>query len=240
MDSLPHISLLMPTYERLQFLPLIHMNLMFMDYPKDKLELVIFDDGDNALIPEQYWDKFEKATGINLKYKHDNSQRFSIGYKRNWLCKHCTHNIMAFMDDDDIYSPSYLAHSYNIMKTGNYGLVGSKDMICCFIKDDFLLRGFTCETKLQIHEATMMFTKKYFKAMGGFDNTSQGEGASFIRGMDEGKIGLTDIARVMICVAHSGNSVSKEDFKGDEFKLIGHHDKLEDSKLKEVLKMVDK
>ena len=44
----------------------------------------------------------------------------------------------------------------------------------------------------------------------------------------------------MICVAHTGNSVSKEDFKGDEFKLIGHHDKLEDSKLKEVLKMVDK
>ena len=47
--ELPNVSILMPTYDRRNFLPLIMTNLYSIDYPKDKLEVVIIDDHKSPL-----------------------------------------------------------------------------------------------------------------------------------------------------------------------------------------------
>ena len=62
-----------------------------------------------------------------------------------------------------------------------------------------------------IHEATMCFTRKYFNSMGGFEKSSQGEGAKFILDRKKG-VAETNIEFCMICVAHDGNTVDKEQF----------------------------
>ena len=45
----PNVSILMPTYNRPNFLPLITYNLLNMNYDKTKLELCILDDGKEPL-----------------------------------------------------------------------------------------------------------------------------------------------------------------------------------------------
>ncbi len=60
----------------------------------------------------------------------------------------------------------------------------------------------------------MCFTKKYFNSMGGFQKSSQGEGAKFILDRENG-VGETNIEYLMVCIAHEGNTVDKQQFDND-------------------------
>ena len=125
---------------------------------------------------------------------------------------------MCFMDDDDIYSPVYVEYSFKCLKENKAGLVGSSSMLFTYPKKDYVLTGIKCPKKHQIHEATMLFTRRYFGSMGGFEKSSQGEGARFIQDRDR-DVFNTDITNVMVCVAHDGNTIDKEQFNKEDLKL---------------------
>ena len=206
------ISLLIPTYNRANFLPLLSHNIYTQDYPKHMIEIVIDDDGDKPLIPEGDREKWAKGLGVmGLKYIY-NARRKPIGEKRNRLVKYASHEILAFMDDDDIYCPAYLSHSFYTLRNGKNQLVGSNCMIFTYPHYDFKITAIRCKHKCQIHEATMVFTKKYHREMGGFNQVNKAEGGAFIQNRDH-DIGLTDINYVMVCVCHQGNTIDKECFK---------------------------
>ena len=215
-SDLPKISILTPTYNRRKFLPLYLNNLKNLNYPLDKLEVCIDDDGTEPFIDYHVFK--EQIKPMTLVYHRDKKRR-SIGEKRNYLVKKLsTNKIVCFMDDDDIYNPQYIIYSYKCLIENKSGLVGSSGMLFTYPELDFKLTGIQCPMKFQIHEATMLFTKKYFKSMGGFQKTSQGEGASFIQNQDK-NVFNTDINYIMVCVGHSGNSVDKLQFSGDDKKL---------------------
>jgi hypothetical protein len=116
------------------------------------------------------------------------------------------------MDSDDLYLPNYLKHSVEVMKREKVSCVGSNQMIFVYPKKDWLITGIQCSQKRMIHEATMLLTKKHFRATGGFICNSQGEGTKLVDGMNKKKIGLTEVAEIMVCVSHDGNTIGKEDF----------------------------
>ena len=217
MFPLVPISILTPTYNRSKFLPLYIDNLLKFKYPKDMLEVLIYDDGTESFIKDI--EKFKKDIDpIQLKYIKTNDKK-SIGFKRNYLIKNATNKIVCFMDDDDIYHPEYINYSYQMLKNNKAGLVGSPQMLFVYPEDNFKMTMIACEFKHQIHEATMMMTKKYFKSMGGgFQNTSRGEGAKMVQTQDK-NVTKTDIGLIMICLAHSENSVDKEQFCDDKFSI---------------------
>ena len=115
------------------------------------------------------------------------------------------------MDDDDIYFPTYIKHSIETLKSSKSGLVGSNHMLFIYPHHNYKMSKIQCGAKRQIHEATMCFTKKYFRSMPGFVKSSQGEGASMID-FNEKNAEYTDIGKCMICFSHKDNSVSKEQF----------------------------
>ena len=216
-----NISILIPIYKRNNFKNLIIYNLNNLNYDQTLLELIILDDApkeDLFLKNDQELINFQKEIQpIKLKYINDKTGRKSIGYKRNKLVKNAKYNMCAFMDSDDLYHQDYLKHSLEIMQKGKYNIVGSNQMLFVYptldIFEKWIVTGIQCEKKRMIHEATMMFNKKYFKAMGGFENSSKGEGTKMLDGMNEKKIGLTDISNVMFCICHSDNTINKDFFK---------------------------
>lgn len=205
----PQISVLVPTYNRSKFLPLFLFNLKKQTYPHKKIEVVIDDDG-----TEPFCDSVEELkktlSPMKLIY-HRNKKKRTIGEKRNNLVKLATSKFLINMDDDDIYNPAYIEYSLMVLKENKCGLVGSNAMIFCYPEKDFRMTSIQCKHKYQIHEATMCYTKKYFRSMGGFRKNSQGEGVDMIQKQDH-NVGLTDIALCMICVAHDGNTIDKEQF----------------------------
>jgi glycosyltransferase involved in cell wall biosynthesis len=213
-----NISILMPTFNRRKFLPFIIRNLKVQDYPHKKLQLVIYDDGDEPLI-EDYNIFKEAIKPIKLKLIR-NKKRANIGYKRNYLVQHSNHNIVVFMDDDDLYEATYISHSHHILKENQVGCVGCDKMIFIYppyTKNDFY--ALNAGDKYLIHEATMMFYKSWYNKTEGFINCNRAEGLGITRSSKRKTIALTNPFKTMTAVVHGKNTIVKDKFKTDENNL---------------------
>lgn len=215
-EELPSVSVLIPCWRRRKFIPLMIANIVGQDYPREKIELCILQDGDQDLfLNKERYDMFKNSIGVKLKYVYEQNVRRTIGEKRNLLVKMATHKICAMMDSDDIYLPSYLRHSVNALKQYNANITSSASMLFVYPKLDFKMTGIRCNYKYQCHEACCVFKKKFFRAMGGFTKTSQGEGVKLFEGTNQDKIINLDITKLMVCVAHEGeqgNTIDKNQF----------------------------
>ncbi len=217
----PNISICMPIYNRSWCKSLIISNLTRLDYDFNKLEFVVDDDSDKDLLFKNALEESEfrlLIDPIKLVY-YKNKIKKTIGEKRNNLVKKSSNKIIAFMDSDDMYLSDYLKHSIDIMKKERAGLACSNQMLFLFPKDNWLCTGIQCTEKHQGHEATMVFTKKHWKATGGFNKNSQGEGTGMVIGMKESTVAMTDISKCMLCICHDTNTINKDRFK--ESKIVG-------------------
>lgn len=216
------ITILVPTYKRRRFLPLLIRNIKFQEYPHKLLEVIIDDDSpeDEKLIisNQELKDIQEHLHPIKLQYKYCKNKR-SIGKKRNDLVKSATSKIITFMDDDDVYMPTYISYQYQLLKENKAGCVGSNKMIFTMSEKEWEVYAIDCgEVKSLIHEATLMMTKKWFKASCGFENSSQGEGKTIFQG-NERKVIISDVMKCMICLQHPWNTIDKLQFCKDESRV---------------------
>lgn len=186
------------TYKRQRFSELVTHNINIQDYDNIK-EVIVLDDGgeplelDDVKYPVRYIQSKDKMT---------------IGKKRNTLIKMAKTKYCAFMDDDDIYYPTYLSHSISVLKDKKKMVVGSADMLFYYLgmKESGRM---SCKMINLLHEATMVFDRKFVKTNMKFGETNNGEGKDFLKGYEK-FIWETDIQKVMVCLAHSGNTVGKE------------------------------
>jgi len=207
----PTVSILTPTYNRKNFIELCIFNLKNQTYSLDKLEWFLLDDSEESYSKDELEYIKKSIFPIKFKYVYEKKKQ-EIGTKRNKLVKNSTYKTCIMMDDDDIYQPTYVKTSIDTMINNNKKCVGSNQMIFYFKdKPDKRLTIIRCQAKRQIHEATMCFTKKYFNSMNGFKRNSQGEGVGLIDFNDK-NVENIPIDDLMICIAHKGQTLSKELF----------------------------
>ena len=210
-----NISIVTPIYNRRQFKPLIINNLLRLDYDLTKLEYVMDDDSteeDKFIKNEDEYNEFRhNIHPISFVYKHYKKKR-SIGEKRNNLVKLSTHKLIANLDSDDLYLSDWLNHSLDVMKEHKAGLVGTNQMIFCFPLKDWLITAIQCDSKRMVHESGMLFTKKHWRACGGFIKNNAGEGVSMVDYMSDNKIAMTRVDKCLVCICHDDNTVCKDRF----------------------------
>ena len=73
------------------------------------------------------------------------------------------------------------------------------------------LSAIKCPSKRQIHEATMCYTKKHWKSMGGYSKSGTGEGAGLVD-FNENRCVVSECYECMICICHKNNTCKKEQF----------------------------
>jgi len=213
----PNISILTPTFNRKKFLPLMIYNIYHFTYPKEKIEWNILESNDNSLnnYEKLFNDKseitdLEEKLGIKIKYEYKDYE-MSIGKKRNWLSNTSSHQYLINMDDDDLYLPSYLNHSIDILMNTNKEITGSLDMLFIYPQKDYQMSFIQCVRDFTLyHEATLCMTKSYFMNCKQYNNSNKGEGKN-IYGRNE-LCGISDITKCMICVCWDGNTVNKDMF----------------------------
>ena len=215
-DDIP-ITILTPIYNRSKWLPLMISNIRNFQYDKTKLNWYILDSKDGEedirLFTNETLEEARRAVyPVKIIYEY-RGRKMTIAEKRTYLVKNAPTNWFANMDSDDIYMDCYLRYSLDVAKKAKVQLVGSPQMIFVYPHYDYKVTAIQCEAVRQIHEATMVGTKKYVKSMGGFTKRdTKGEGASIIDG-NEKNVRKTECAYQMICVCHSTNTCSKELFK---------------------------
>ena len=72
------------------------------DYPKDRIEWIIIDDGS---------DKIEDLVKYHPNVKYFKYERkMTLGKKRNLMHEKSSGEIIGYMDDDDYYPPTRISH----------------------------------------------------------------------------------------------------------------------------------
>lgn len=104
-DKFPFVSVCTPTFNRRPFIPYMLKCFDDQDYPKEKMEWIIIDDGT---------DKIEDLVKDhpNVKYYYFD-EKMKLGKKRNLLHKYSSGSIIVYMDDDDYYPPTRVSHAVN-------------------------------------------------------------------------------------------------------------------------------
>jgi hypothetical protein len=230
MSELPEISILTPVFNRKKFLDLMICNVMNFDYDKKKMIWIISDshgaDGMTKGVPllskEELVIVKRIIAPITLRYSFLN-KHMSIGEKRNYLCKQANTKYLINMDSDDIYFPPYLKYSIGLLQRNKKECCGSPQMIFMYTDNNYQLSAIQCDAMRQIHEATMCFTKKHFKRMGGYETLGVGEGAKMVDGCKDTYFIKSQVANCMICLCHSENSVPKDKFLDRDCDIKVHH-----------------
>ena len=105
----PTVSILVPTRDRPVFFQQLVRHILVQTYPRDRLELVVADDGKNSiehLLPRSH------ITTIYLR----ESTPITLAAKRQRLKDTATGDIMVCMDDDDYYPPERVQHAVDTLR----------------------------------------------------------------------------------------------------------------------------
>lgn len=110
-DGVPMVSIVVPTYPpRHMYHELLYENFLAQNYPKNKLELVVFDSGPKKSL-------FFGNQNLDRVVYHYSSEQITLGEKRNWLVEHAKGSVIVSFDDDDFYGSDYV--SYMVEKLSN-------------------------------------------------------------------------------------------------------------------------
>ena len=176
-DKLPTVSIVTLVYNRRRFFKLSKLNFMSIDYPKDKLEWIIIDDSKES---EKVKDIIPKDKNIHyLEYNH----HLTIGNKRNLAIEKCSHEYVCFMDDDDYYPPE------SVRKRINSILYFRKPCVTCTTIGCFEINKYISMINVPPHqlsfenrisEASLAFSKNFWKQQKFNDNSRGGEAREFL------------------------------------------------------------
>jgi len=125
-NELPFVSICTPTFNRRPFWPFTIKCFNHQDYPKDKIEWIIIDDGSDLIedlvkdIPQVKYFKY--------------NEKMTLGKKRNLMHEKSKGDILVYMDDDDYYPPQRVSHAVNMLQTHPNALCAGASEIYIWFK----------------------------------------------------------------------------------------------------------
>lgn len=221
-DELPDVSIVCVTRDRRIFMPILKYSYMIQSYPEDKLEIVIVDDGDDPI--EDTLIGVPNVTYVRLDEKK------TIGEKRNIGVSRAMYDVIAFMDDDDVYPNNSILERTAMMLKYNRKECAFCTVIPCYdiAKYSSFMNAppLTLRMSERVSEATLIFTRKFWEQRP-FGDTQIGEGDAFIRGREHMCRELSP-QEVIVSLVHPKNTSSRKipDFKEPNGCHFGFNEKL--------------
>ena len=198
------VSVICPSFKRHRFIPFLIEQFNNQNYPKEKLELIIFDD-----TPSPY--PFEIKDN-RIRYIHDNSKHYMLWEKRNRLNELAQGEIIVCMDDDDFSMHHRIEKSIEILtKRQNVLLCGSSIL---YIYDIFtnqlhLFKPFKNKILLNgtfAYKRTMLERYKYLET-----KNNNLEEITFTKNYTVPLMKI-DYNDTIVCINHHQNTVDKSNF----------------------------
>jgi GR25 family glycosyltransferase involved in LPS biosynthesis len=201
--DLPKISIVTPTRNRKNLFKIWLDNYHRIDYPSNKMEFVIVDDGIENLRDILPIDDRIKYIRISTK----NNIALPMGMKRNLCVKYSSYNIIVHMDDDDYYpSFSIKTRVKILMQNQDIECVGCT-LIGCYniLTNKNFIVGHEGLTTLA--EATMAYTREFYIKRIFNENILTGESKLFLRGRLNKTLQIPYMF-IIIALTHGSNITS--------------------------------
>lgn len=207
--SRPLVSVLTPTYNRRRFIPYIIECFKAQEYPQNRMEWIILDDG-----TEKVGDLFEASGLKNVRY-YSEDVKLNIGAKRNKLNELANGDIIVCFDDDDYYTSDRVSHAVTkLISNATYQLAGSTE-IHMYYTDNQTIYRIGPYNKNHATNGTMAYKRSYIKGHKYDETVTHAEETSFLNRYTEPMIQL-DPLKVMLVICHSENTFDKKRLRENE------------------------
>jgi glycosyltransferase involved in cell wall biosynthesis len=213
MSQKPFVSVLTPTYNRRAFIPALIACYKAQTYPKDRMEWIVLDDGQESVA-----DLFEEAKKWipNLTYIRE-EEKLLIGAKRNRLNQTAKGEICVAMDDDDYYPPERVAHCVQkFQQNPTYDLAGSSEMYMYDSAYKLIVRLGPYGAK-HCTNGTLAYRSSYGKTHKYDEFVTHSEEKSFLDNYKHPMIQM-DPFKTILVMSHNSNTFDKKQFLGEDNK----------------------
>jgi len=123
----PFVSVCTPTYNRRLFIPSLIKCFQHQDYPKELMEWIIVDDGEDEV--SDLFDDIECVKYVRVQ------NRMKLGQKRNYMNSLAKGEIIVYMDDDDYYPPQRVSHAVQRLMGTPKALAAGSSIVYLYFND---------------------------------------------------------------------------------------------------------
>jgi glycosyltransferase involved in cell wall biosynthesis len=195
------VSVVTPTYNRRNFLPMLIHLYKSQTYPKEYRELIILDDSPTSnedLVPKDY---------PNIRYYYQ-SEKMTLGEKRNKLNELAKGDIIVCFDDDDYHYPERITYSVFKLNQEKKNIAGCTILDIYYTDINKVFR-FGPYGKNHGTNGTFAYRKSYASSHK-HDNTKNAqEEPSFTKNFSEDLVQL-NIEKTILCISHDSNTYDKK------------------------------
>ncbi len=203
--SRPFVSVLTPTYNRRLFLPAILECYLSQTYPKDRMEWLIYDDGEDSV--QDFFEAHIKPKVPTARYIRSET-KLKIGAKRNRLNAEAKGDILVAMDDDDFYPPERVEHAVIALNRDRKVQLAGCSILYMYYFDTGEIYQFGPLHGRHATNGTFAIRKEYAKTHFYDETVTHAEEKSFLEDYKHPMIQL-DPLKVMLVMAHSSNTFDK-------------------------------
>ena len=208
----PFVSVLTPTYNRRKFIPYLIECFKSQDYPQNKMEWIVLDDG-----TDKTGDIFLNSGIYNLRY-YSEKGKMPIGAKRNKLNSLATGDIIVCMDDDDYNPPERVSHVVHMMMARpKFQICGASELYLYYTDIDKIYKVGPYGPN-HCTNGTMAYRRSYLKNHKYNDSATFAEEKSFLNNYGEPMIQLNPM-KVSLLISHDGNTFDKVQLRNNNPKF---------------------
>lgn len=196
----PFVSVCTPTFNRRPFIPAMLSCFNLQDYPQDRMEWIIIDDGTDPV-------EDLVASHPRVKYfKYDT--KMTLGKKRNLLHEKSRGEILVYMDDDDYYPPERVSHAVHMLVTHPDALCAGSSEIYIYFKHIGQMKKFGPYGPNHATAGTFAFKRKLLKNNRYNDDACLAEERAFLKDYTVPFVQLNPM-KVILVFSHEHNTFDK-------------------------------
>jgi glycosyltransferase involved in cell wall biosynthesis len=196
----PFVSVCTPTFNRRPFINAMITCFNEQDYPQDRMEWIIIDDGTDPV-------EDLIASHPRVKYfKYD--MKMTLGKKRNLLHEKSRGEILVYMDDDDYYPPKRVSHAVDMLVSHPEALCAGSSEIYIYFKHIKQMKRFGPYGPNHATAGTFAFKRKLLKQHKYNDDACLAEERAFLKDYTVPFVQL-DPMKVILVFSHEHNTFDK-------------------------------
>ena len=196
----PFVSVCTPTFNRRPFINAMIKCFDHQDYPHDRMEWIIIDDGTDPV-------EDMVASHPRVKYfKYDT--KMTLGKKRNLLHDKSRGEILVYMDDDDYYPPQRVSHAVEMLVSHPEALCAGSSEIYIYFKHIGQMKRFGPYGPNHATAGTFAFKRKLLKNNRYNDDACLAEERAFLKDYTVPFVQLNPL-KVILVFSHEHNTFDK-------------------------------
>ena len=197
----PFVSVCTPTYNRRHFIPFLIQNFQAQTYPKELMEWIVIDDGEDCVK-----DLFE---GVECVKYFRVEEKMKLGKKRNFMHTKCKGDIIVYMDDDDYYPPERVNHAVNRLRSQPKALASGSSCMYIYFKHIEKIVQFGPYGPRHATAGTFAIRKELLLETKYDDDKEMAEEKAFLKNYTIPFVQL-DPMKTILCFSHDKNTFDKK------------------------------